>query len=113
MESNGGTLGGVEATRSDTPSRRGIDQMEQMIKGIKENPFGRRHIVSAWNPLDVEDMALPPCHMFFQCYVQKKSKCCERDHDMDGNCDRHPNGRNRLSLHMYQRSADLFLGVPF
>lgn len=68
-----------------------IDQIENVIKSIKEDPEGRRHIVSAWNPADIKDMALPPCHCLFQFYVY------------DG----------KLSCHLYQRSADVFLGVPF
>jgi len=67
------------------------DQLLELIQGIKDDPYGRRHIMSAWNPGEIEFMALPPCHMFCQFYV----------------C----NGR--ISCHMYQRSADMFLGVPF
>lgn len=70
----------------------GIDQITQLIHSIKSNPQSRRHIVSAWNVTDVEKMALPPCHTLFHFYV----------HD-DG----------RLSCQLYQRSADIFLGVPF
>jgi thymidylate synthase len=73
------------------PDGRSIDQIAQAIEGIKTNPNSRRHIVSAWNPADVEDMALPPCHCLFQFHVA------------DG----------RLSCQLYQRSADIFLGVPF
>ncbi|CAM9152379.1 thymidylate synthase [Mycoplasma marinum] len=69
----------------------GVDQLKNVIKEIKENPNSRRLIVSAWNPPLVEKMALPPCHAFFQFFV---------------------NG-NELSLQLYQRSADVFLGVPF
>lgn len=68
-----------------------IDQIEQLIEGIKRNPDSRRHIVTAWNPSEVNDMALPPCHALFQFYVA------------DG----------KLSCQLYQRSADVFLGVPF
>lgn len=68
-----------------------VDQIADLVDGLKNDPDGRRHIVSAWNPVEVKDMALPPCHMMFQCYVV--------------------NGK--LSLQMYQRSADMFLGVPF
>lgn len=68
-----------------------IDQLDKVIKEIKENPNSRRLIVCAWNPLVVDEMALPPCHSLFQFYV----------------CD------GKLSCQLYQRSADLFLGVPF
>ncbi len=74
-----------------TPDGRHIDQLAKVIEAIKTNPDSRRHIVSAWNVADVDDMALPPCHALFQFYVA------------DG----------RLSCQLYQRSADLFLGVPF
>jgi thymidylate synthase len=70
----------------------GIDQISELIHQIKTNPHSRRHIVSAWNVSDIKKMALPPCHVLFQFYV----------HD-DG----------RLSCQLYQRSADVFLGVPF
>lgn len=68
-----------------------IDQISEVIKSIQQNPYSRRHIVSAWNVGDLENMALPPCHILFQFYVN--------------------NGK--LSLQLYQRSADIFLGVPF
>ena len=68
-----------------------IDQLAELINGINSDPYGRRHIVTAWNPGELDLMALPPCHMMCQFYVS--------------------NGR--LSCHMYQRSADMFLGVPF
>jgi thymidylate synthase len=68
-----------------------IDQLDNVIESIKNNPDSRRHIVSAWNPAEVDNMALPPCHTMFQFYVA------------DG----------KLSCQLYQRSADLFLGVPF
>jgi len=74
-----------------TPDGREIDQIRQVVESLKKKPDSRRHIVTAWNPADVERMALPPCHALFQFYVA------------DG----------RLSCQMYQRSADLFLGVPF
>jgi thymidylate synthase len=68
------------------------DQIAELIRGLKEDPQSRRHLVSAWNVGDLDDMALAPCHAFFQCYVGEGG---------------------RLSLQVYQRSADLFLGVPF
>ena len=68
-----------------------IDQLVDLINGIKTDPYGRRHIITAWNPGELDLMALPPCHMMAQFYVS--------------------NGR--LSCQMYQRSADMFLGVPF
>lgn len=68
-----------------------VDQIANVINSIKLNPEGRRHIVTAWNPAEIDSMALPPCHCLFQFYV----------------CG------GRLSCHMYQRSADVFLGVPF
>ncbi|MDO5320888.1 MAG: thymidylate synthase [Bacteroidia bacterium] len=74
-----------------TPDGRSIDQLSQVIETIKNNPDSRRMIVCAWNPSDVDKMALPPCHCFFQFYVA------------DG----------KLSCQLYQRSADTFLGVPF
>jgi thymidylate synthase len=73
------------------PDGRVIDQIAAVAHGLKTNPSSRRHIVSAWNPAEVEDMALPPCHCLFQFFVA------------DG----------KLSCQLYQRSADVFLGVPF
>lgn len=72
--------------------KEGVDQIRELIHGIQKNPFSRRHIVSAWNVADLPHMALPPCHVLFQFYVHQ-----------DG----------RLSCQLYQRSADVFLGVPF
>ena len=74
-----------------TPDGRKIDQIAQVVEQIRTHPDSRRHIVSAWNPGEVEEMALPPCHCLFQFYVA------------DG----------KLSCQLYQRSADIFLGVPF
>lgn len=69
----------------------GVDQLKNLIEEIKQNPTSRRLIISAWNPAEVKDMALPPCHAFMQFYVSD----------------------NKLSCQLYQRSADVFLGVPF
>ena len=77
--------------RTSTVQVKEVDQLKQLIEGIKQDPNGRRHILSAWNPGELEEMALPPCHCFAQFYVA------------DG----------KLSCQMYQRSCDMFLGVPF
>ena len=69
-----------------------VDQIKNVIQGLQQDPFGRRHIVSAWNVGEIEQMALPPCHSFFQFYVSTQGT---------------------LSCQLYQRSGDLFLGVPF
>jgi thymidylate synthase len=74
-----------------TPDGRSVDQIAAVIESIRTNPDSRRHVVSAWNVADLESMALPPCHTMFQFYVA------------DG----------RLSCQLYQRSADIFLGLPF
>ena len=73
------------------PDGRVVDQIAGVVKSLKENPESRRHVVSAWNPAEVDDMALPPCHCLFQFHVAE----------------------GRLSCQLYQRSADVFLGVPF
>ena len=86
-----GPVYGAQWRSWPAPDGRHIDQLAQVIDQIRTNPDSRRHIVSAWNPAEVDDMALPPCHSLFQFYVA------------DG----------RLSCQLYQRSADIFLGVPF
>ncbi len=83
-----------------TADGREIDQLQQLVVGLRTNPDSRRHLVTAWNPGDVERMALPPCHVLFQFYVAPASAAAT---------DRRPT----LSCQLYQRSADLFLGVPF
>ncbi|MDP4933097.1 MAG: thymidylate synthase [Salibacteraceae bacterium] len=90
-DGNLGPVYGVQWRSWPTSDGRKIDQISQLIEQIKKNPNSRRHIVSAWNVADVENMALPPCHTMFQFYVA------------DG----------KLSCQLYQRSADVFLGVPF
>lgn len=86
-----GRIYGVQWRRWKAPDGREIDQLENAIKMIKENPTSRRIIVTAWNPSELDMMALPPCHAFFQFFVANE----------------------KLSLQMYQRSCDMFLGVPF
>ncbi len=76
----------------DMDTYQGVDQIKELIDGLKKNPNGRRHIVSAWNPVDVPSMKLPPCHMMMQFNVRENKY---------------------LDCQMYQRSADSFLGVPF
>ena len=78
------------------PDGRVVDQMAQLVTALRSDPYSRRHVVSAWNPAEVEDMALPPCHCLFQFQVAPGA-----------------GGRGRLSCQLYQRSADIFLGVPF
>jgi len=69
----------------------GIDQIQELIEGLKKNPNSRRHILTAWNPSEINEMSLPPCHAFSQFFVSNK----------------------KLSCQLYQRSCDMFLGVPF
>ncbi|XZG69326.1 thymidylate synthase [Chitinibacteraceae bacterium HSL-7] len=90
-EGNLGPVYGYQWRSWPTPDGRHIDQITQVVEQLKHNPDSRRIIVSAWNVGEIDNMALPPCHAFFQFYVA------------DG----------RLSCQLYQRSADLFLGVPF
>ena len=90
-EGNLGPVYGVQWRSWPTADGRHIDQITQVIKQLRETPDSRRIIVSAWNVADVENMALPPCHAFFQFYVAE----------------------GKLSCQLYQRSADIFLGVPF
>jgi thymidylate synthase len=86
-----GRVYGIQWRNWKSPDGRTIDQIAELIEKIKKTPTDRRLIVTAWNPGELSDMALPPCHMFFQCFV----------------------ANGKLSLHMTQRSCDMFLGVPF
>ena len=86
-----GRVYGVQWRKWKNPEGKEIDQLANAIKLIKEQPYSRRVIVTAWNPGELEQMALPPCHAFFQFFA----------------------ANNELSLQMYQRSCDMFLGVPF
>ncbi len=86
-----GRIYGVQWRSWQKPDGGTVDQIKDVIERIKKDPYSRRHIVSAWNPGELDQMALPPCHVMFQFFVA------------DG----------RLSMQMYQRSCDMFLGVPF
>lgn len=86
-----GPVYGKQWRRWQTADGHAIDQVARLIEGLKRNPDSRRHIVSAWNPGEIDGMALPPCHALFQFHV----------------------AGGRLSCQLYQRSADIFLGVPF
>lgn len=86
-----GRVYGAQWRSWKTPKGTTVDQISRVIQNIKQDPFSRRHLVVAYNPGELDEMALPPCHAFFQFYVAE----------------------DRLSCQMYQRSADAFLGVPF
>lgn len=88
-----GNLGPVYGAQWRNFNNEGTDQLMKLIDSLKNNPFSRRHIISAWNPGQVDEMALPPCHTLMQFYVSSDKKY--------------------LSCQLYQRSADTFLGVPF
>jgi thymidylate synthase len=93
-----GPVYGVQWRSWPTPDGRHIDQIAQVVEQLKTNPDSRRIIVSAWNVADLDKMALMPCHAFFQFYVAPGAT---------------PGSRGKLSCQLYQRSADIFLGVPF
>jgi len=86
-----GNIYGYQWRSWPAPNGESVDQISQIINSIKNNPDSRRHIVSAWNVADLNNMALPPCHILFQFYI----------------------ANGKLSCQLYQRSADIFLGVPF
>lgn len=86
-----GRVYGIQWRNWKAPDGHTVDQIAELVEKLRHTPYDRRLVVSAWNPGELSDMALPPCHMFFQCFVA------------DG----------ALSLHMVQRSCDMFLGVPF
>jgi len=90
-DGNLGPVYGYQWRSWPAPDGRHIDQISTVVRSLKENPDSRRHIVNAWNVGEIEKMALPPCHILFQFYV----------------------AGGRLSCQLYQRSADIFLGVPF
>jgi len=91
FDGDAGRIYGVQWRSWRAPDGTKIDQLENVIERIQEKPYSRRHVVTAWNPAEIDDMALPPCHILFQFFVAE----------------------GRLHLHMYQRSCDMFLGVPF
>lgn len=96
-----GSLGpvyGVQWRNWPKPDGGHVDQISEVVKQLRQTPDSRRIIVSAWNPGLIEQMALPPCHAFFQFYVAPATE---------------PGGKGKLSCQLYQRSADIFLGVPF
>ena len=88
-----GELGPVYGQQWRNFNNEGVDQLSKLVDSLINNPFSRRHIICAWNPCQVDEMALPPCHSFLQFYVSADKKY--------------------LSCQLYQRSADTFLGVPF
>ena len=91
FEGDLGRIYGVQWRSWRRPDGRTVDQLADVIQRIKTDPYSRRLVVTAWNPGELDEMALPPCHMFFQFFV----------------------ANGKLSLQMYQRSCDMFLGVPF
>ncbi len=91
FETDAGRVYGVQWRDWKDSEKKSTDQLKQAIEKIKQNPYDRRNIVTAWNPGELDRMVLPPCHLFFQFYVVGRKLC----------------------LQMYQRSCDLFLGVPF
>ncbi|WP_290902436.1 thymidylate synthase [Aquabacterium sp.] len=96
-----GSLGpvyGVQWRNWPKPDGGHVDQISEVVKQLRQTPDSRRIIVSAWNPGLIDQMALPPCHAFFQFYVAPATE---------------PGGKGKLSCQLYQRSADIFLGVPF
>lgn len=91
FEGDAGRIYGVQWRKWRKPDGGIVDQLADLIEGLKKKPYDRRHIVLAWNPGELDQMCLPPCHCLFQCFV----------------------GNGRLNLSMWQRSCDMFLGVPF
>jgi len=95
-----GPIYGYQWRSWPTPDGRHVDQIAAVVEAIRRDPDSRRHLVSAWNVADLDAMALPPCHTLFQFYVAPAPEG-------------QPDQRGRLSCQLYQRSADVFLGVPF
>jgi thymidylate synthase len=97
-DGNLGPVYGYQWRSWPRPDGEHVDQIAQVVQALRSDPSSRRHIVSAWNVADIPEMALAPCHALFQFYVAPAA---------------HGSGRGRLSCQLYQRSADVFLGVPF
>lgn len=97
-EGNLGPVYGQQWRRWPQPEGGEVDQINDLMRGLRDNPFSRRHVVSAWNVGQIDQMALPPCHLLFQFYVHEPLSGSDKF---------------GLSCQLYQRSADLFLGVPF
>lgn len=123
-----GNLGPVYGSQwRSWPDGRGgtIDQIANVVEQIKTNPYSRRLMVTAWNPAEIEEMALPPCHCLFQFYVEPGSTSDKVTESLSGKVATQSNNsatqplshseapKGRLSCQLYQRSADIFLGVPF
>ena len=123
-----GNLGPVYGSQwRSWPDGRGgtIDQIANVVEQIKTNPYSRRLMVTAWNPAEIEEMALPPCHCLFQFYVEPGSTSGRVAESLSGKVATQSNNsatqplshseapKGRLSCQLYQRSADIFLGVPF
>lgn len=98
FEGDCGRIYGAQWRGWKTPNGKQVDQIAKVIKQLKEDPFSRYHVVNAWNPGEIEDMCLPPCHMEFQLFVRPSRRSDKKMY---------------LDLTMGQRSCDLFLGVPF
>ena len=126
---NYGDLGEVYGAQWRNWDNKSIDQIKKVIDGIKKNPFGRRHIVSAWNPAEVDNMALPPCHLLFQFNCRPLSKVERQRYYSDKYFSSHDFSKTNgipdsflednnipkfyLDCILTQRSCDSFLGVPF
>lgn len=96
---------------------RTVDQISNLIKGLKQNPMGTRHIVTAWNPAELDDMALPPCHWSFEILVEplsvSKQSLFKKDNSKKGWTINHNRAKYQFTLKWHQRSVDTFLGLPF
>lgn len=113
-----GDLGPIYGKQWRNVGKPNVDQIWKLVNSLKENPHSRRHVVSAWNVDELDEMALTPCHALFQCHVEQLTES-EREsilhsqpfHSQDK--EHYAVPKYRLNLQLYQRSADMFLGVPF